>query len=577
MKRIKNVYFFTLSFFAPAAFFYQAQAGKVRINGIILGISALLFGLMIAHLWLGTDRNKIKTCRFAAYTCMSALSTLFLFYDLIPNVVTKFAVSPEADPVRSDVVLYVVFAVYWLMMGYAYILYLKGEKGLKIQSYFVISALPLAAAYMLLILPGSTPDANTHYLITYHYANRLLGSPQEQQWMAREEDARFYQDIMTLKASSAEGLWQTTELAAWQAELKDPVPLPARADHMKGYSPLSYLPQIAGMAMGRVLSLGSVPCVYLARLLTVAFYIIFCLRAIKTTPVGKIIFAVIPLLPMSLMMSGAFSYDAMVLVCALNFTACVFALCCVPTDKKRLFSCAVWAFLLGAVKGGGYLLLLPLIILLLQHMDRKNALRKVVAILAAGLGAAVLFDIVLVGKQGLFQLGTADNGMLSASFALRYPVRYLFMVLKAYVNSPDEWISNMGGHALGWLEPVLPVVLPLSIIAVCCVYACREKDHLSLRRENKRILLIPVLLSLGLTPMMLLSITPIGAAGIGGLQGRYFLPVLPLMLLLMTKFGLHHQMENPADRAALRLRCFDLLTALNCLCVYYLMRVYLIR
>ena len=576
MKNIRALSFFALPLLTPIAFFYQALTSKVKISGLILGISAALFLLLTACLWLWTDRKKFKLSRYAAYACMAALSTLFLFYDLLPNIVTKFALSAEEEPTRSDAVLYVVFAVYWLMMGYAGAVFLKGEKRLKAPSFFLISAIPLVAAYLLLILPGSSPDPDNHYLITYNYTNRLLGSGQEQEWSAREDDLQFYQNIMLRKEVTAEGVWQATQ-GAWTASTDELVPLPDQAEHMKGYSPISYLPQIIGMALGRLLGLGGVPSAYLARILTAALYILLCLNAVKTAPAGKIIFAVVPLLPMALMMSGAFSYDAAVIACTLNFIAATLALCQSPADKKRLIACIVWAFLIGAIKGGGYLLLLPLALLLLQYTDRKTALRSMAYILAAGLVSCVLFDLILVGKQGLFQLGTADNGMLYASFALRHPIRYVFMALKAYVNSPDEWISNIAGHALGWLEPVLPVVLPLSIVAVCFVCACREKDPLPLQPENKRVLMIPVLLSLCLTPMMLLSITPVGGAGISGLQGRYYLPVLPLALLLLSKFSLHSKPESAGIRSMLLLRCFDLLTALNCLCVYYLMRVYLIR
>ena len=69
----------------------------------------------------------------------------------------------------------------------------------------------------------------------------------------------------------------------------------------------------------------------------------------------------------------------------------------------------------------------------------------------------------------------------------------------------------------------------------------------------------------------------VGSTTVEGLQGRYYLPILPLILLVASKFRLYNS-ERPArevrsiGKSCIRLFCF-----LSCLGVYYMLRFCLTR
>ena len=79
-------------------------------------------------------------------------------------------------------------------------------------------------------------------------------------------------------------------------------------------------------------------------------------------------------------------------------------------------------------------------------------------------------------------------------------------------------------------------------------------------------------------PAMLLSWTPAGSDMILGLQGRYFLPVLPLIFFVFTKFSVRVRTDSSRERiTGLGRKYMIWFAALSCLCVYFMMRLYLTR
>ena len=93
-----------------------------------------------------------------------------------------------------------------------------------------------------------------------------------------------------------------------------------------------------------------------------------------------------------------------------------------------------------------------------------------------------------------------------------------------------------------WLVGILYFFIKyISCVVIALYYAvsfmlCQaEKSGRVYSRTEKIAIFIPILLFIVLTPSMLLSYTKEGAEKIRGLQGRYYLPVLPLLMLLMPK------------------------------------------
>lgn len=470
----------------------------------------------------------------------------------------------------------IAFFLFLLMMIYLVIIYTYSMgKELKPEAFFLMSVIPISVAYFILMTTMSVPDVKAHFLASYRLSNILLN---KEPWIGRIDDINYYQTMTDKNPDMRDILIVKSNIDLW-ARNTDLIEWPYIANLMEYYSIFCYLPQVLGLCLGRLMGLGSVLTVYLGRLCMLITYIFFGFNAVKKTPIGKFIFAAIPLLPMSLMLSSAISYDPLVLICTLNFLACSLKLCHEPESRSALRECMVWAFFVGSVKGGGYLILLP-IVLIFIFRSRKRAWVNAGAVIGSGVISVFLFDVILPAGTKLFQFGGEASDKLYASYALEHPLKYLEMVFETYLVRADALLINIGGTHLALLENTIPASVIIGFISIIGLYSIYEKDSMQLSYKDKRVLIFIIFLGFFFTPVMLLSWTDVGSSIILGLQGRYFLPFLPLIMIVITKFRLHA--ETNEDKHALQRQevsrlCYKIYAFLSCLSVYYMMRLYLTR
>lgn len=399
---------------------------------------------------------------------------------------------------------------------------------------FLAAAIPLCAAVIIIIPPWSTGDSEAHYLACYRLSNLFLGQSGEREWFGRADDVAFFRDIWWNSTPPSTGGYEIVKnnLNIFATE-KSLVQMSATSEKMNYYSAFCYIPQTIAIILGRLIGFGPVFNCYFAKFMTAAFYIALCHRAIKKAPFGKEIIALCALLPSSLMMSSAFSYDPMVIITSLNFISSILLMREEPDNKRSLAYICIWSFILGAVKGGGYLILLPLIFLIPSHKKGLKFLNKLLPFIC-GLFSVAIFDLILP-SGGLFQLGSKGNGFMTASFALENPLAYLKMTVLTYGRFVNDMLSDLFGSKLCWSENTIPFAFSIVMLIILLIAAAGIKELDNLKKKDVLIMLFVIFIALLSTPAMLLSWTPEGSDVILGIQGHYFLPVLPLIALVIGK------------------------------------------
>ena len=474
-------------------------------------------------------------------------------------------------------------ALYVLAVLFAYVLVmfalLSSRQRLSAEKWFLVTAIPLAAIYLVLFTPWSQPDTHAHMFAGYRLSNILLGYPEEDLWKGRKEDSEFiqyawYAKNVNERNPGLESYSSVAKYAHLKCESDELVPLPGSEEKMKFYSIFNYLPQVLGFTLGRLLNLSAFVSMYLGKLFILALYIGIFYRNIKKIPCGRWIMATVALFPMPLMMSTSVSYDAMVIISSFSFIACSFRLMA-EKSKCAYFEAAAWAFIAGAVKGGGYvLILLPLLFISFDRNNKKASLHKIAGLAAVGVFSVLLFDKILPAKTG-FQFGTEGNYKLTAAFAFHEPLRYLDMALNSYLTYFDGLAFNAAGASLAIVEWTLPAILVILFAIIGGVLAVFEKDDIALCAAHKWIFILVIIIGLSATPAMLLSWTNAGSVRVEGLQGRYFLPLVPLFYYIQTKFSLYTPGKN---NSALIIRKGILwMSVMSCVFVYYIMTLYLTR
>ena len=416
------------------------------------------------------------------------------------------------------------------------------------SKFYLIGAVTLGlGAYPVLFPAWCSHDADAHFQAAYRFSNYLLGKGGG--WIARQCDVDFFR-----------GSWKNFVFeGGYRPDPTNEMYLPAilnnrifvSADktnmvqsdggdyaYMVFYGIFNYLPLSFGMALGRLINLSPMYMIHLARYLQGALFVYLTWRAIKRVKSENVqyLLTFVSLFPMSLAYLTAFSYDGAVLTYVICGISMLF---CFKEDegfwkKRNIAEALIWFFLIGSVKGGAYVILIPMVFMLLRKplMDKKNLLPVMLTVTAfAGL---VLSNFILKPKgEELFQL-KGGEGFYETSFAYQHPLRYLVMCVSTLFAYSGEIITDSVGRSEGWNEAVIPGIVIVIMIAGMYLTVLSSKKVSKVTKTQAVSFVIACVLLLICAPSMLLKDTPLEYTLIMGVQGRYFRPMTPLVVMLFA-------------------------------------------
>ena len=114
------------------------------------------------------------------------------------------------------------------------------------------------------------------------------------------------------------------------------------ASRVASYGPVGYLPQAAGIGLGRLVGAPPLTCFYLARLANLLAAIALLFFAIRLAPFGKQLFVLLALLPMTMFELASVSCDALTISGAMFFTALLLWASVRPTLRRSMSPWCCW-------------------------------------------------------------------------------------------------------------------------------------------------------------------------------------------------------------------------------------------
>lgn len=332
------------------------------------------------------------------------------------------------------------------------------------------------------------------------------------------------------------------------AELHRPLDAERLADFdlsgVQGFAPLPYVPQALAMAAGRAMGVGPLGLLYMGRLANALVAGLITAFAIALLPIGRTVALVVALLPMTLFQMASVSPDALTIASALLFTA-VMVRFLVDDDWRRARK--VTAFVSGLLMCITKVVYLPLLFAGLGAMfgagrfSDPKIRRSVYMQLAAAVATIVLAALWYWSTHAVHSPGpstvnlagpTAPQGINSAA-QMAYLASDVFNALSLVFRSLSfnaEFLSKSALGLLGWLNVPLPpwaylvlgLALPLSAFAQPDARAIGKVTALWL-------LLVAVAVVPAVEFALYVAWTPVGAYFVEGVQGRYFIPALPML------------------------------------------------
>ena len=416
-------------------------------------------------------------------------------------------------------------------------------------------ALVLAGVVSALFMPaGSIPDELYHYYHSYEYASALMGL--DTHAIRAEDVSAFVTNGGFLTTSIGVDGWNyvkehicdevTTGVVSIESlTAVNPQALSASAN----VSLSSELPQLrlfsaAGIALGRIIGLNHVAVFYLGRLFNLLWGSALVVFAVRLAPIGKNIMMVAALFPMTIQLIGSYSYDCGTIGFAFLCIALALKVAFGKEgpSKKTLIAFLVVAALMVPCKP--VYVSLPLVALFAPD-GRFSTKRKAWAFrLAVVLVPVVAVMLTRMGDVTGVVAGDASDGVayFSATSFWADPVGCFVMLVNTVEVYGSFWLQGISGDSLGWFQvntSYPDYVSFFLLLGLCLASICSHDDDYVLPSIARCGFGVFFLISAaGIVLSMWLAWTSADSKIIEGVQGRYFIPVLPVLMLALRPKGM---------------------------------------
>lgn len=410
-------------------------------------------------------------------------------------------------------------------------------RSFPIELSVCMAVVVLGVVFSIVFPPFSIPDESSHFRAAYSLANAILFRGPEA--VMRPDDLFFYESIRSPGGQISDEYYH---VLAESFTLLIPDASLVRTDQIAVFSlpgmktPQVYLASALGLALAQLIGLGTLPAIYLARFFNLMFFAVLLFFAMRIIPQGKRIIAVVALLPMTLQQVASLSYDAGVL--GMSFLLVALLLRAILEDgpllKKELIAIFVIAVLLAPCKVV-YTLILVLA-LFVPAASFKNS--KQAIIFKVLLFSCSLAYILIARSGGIASLASTqapEEGMrgYAISSIFEHPGWFLNMVVTTIYAKGDFDLFTTLGYSLGSFQDGLisPFWCMVPFIIILLFAAIRVEGERQLSAGLRAVMIVVFFAVTFFTAIaMFLDFTKIGSEVIEGVQGRYFLPVLPLLL-----------------------------------------------
>ncbi len=330
-----------------------------------------------------------------------------------------------------------------------------------------------------------------------------------------------------------------------EASTIEPYPDPLRAIMRLQY-PGNYVHLAPAMGVGLALGAPPLALLYLLRTIALIAGVFLVRQAIVIAPAAfRPAMAFIALLPTTLVFFSGVNNESVLIGLGFLWFAYVASLAAHPDERLTPMEIAgliALGFILGQFKSG-YFLLPALALILPAGKFSSPAQRILLLILTIAPGACVSFLWMATAKTAM--LGDAAYSTMPGNrvapdeqiaFILADPLRYAMIVFRTFFLSPEggEAARSLGGVA-GWTNIGLPSpVYALLLVAGIALWASGEKPPAAMTAPFALLVQAGLFgaVTLLILTMMYVGWTGVGAGVIDGFQGRYWLPLLPLILAL---------------------------------------------
>ncbi|MCR5700791.1 MAG: DUF2142 domain-containing protein [Lachnospiraceae bacterium] len=411
------------------------------------------------------------------------------------------------------------------------------KKSISIENVFLISASIIGMAYLLILPAYSVPDEGTHFSTAYEISNRIMKFDKQLESddlyvIGRDGDVSKdinYMTTLTTYRYIYNNLFNSVDNEAFNNNV-------LREKRIKRFPMIAHLPQALGITIARAFNLSYSLVLFMGQFFSLISFVILTYLAIRVTPIGKHIFFAVAGLPMILHEATSFSYDG--IICGFAFLLIAYLLKLIYDNNSIRLRDYIYTFLVAIILAPCKMVysFISVIAFLIPHKRFNN--KKIeyffkFVIVIVSISYAVWYNMGEVSNTtaGVHMVEWAGEEGYTVSYLLHNIDKAIMIYVTTIHEQTGYFIDGMLGGSLGWFDVDVPIELTMASILLLMI-SMNEKEYVYIRyREKLMFCIVFLVISVLIFATMLLAWTPISRDSIVGVQGRYFIPVLPVLLL----------------------------------------------
>lgn len=446
--------------------------------------------------------HKLKQNKWYLLTCFIACCSVYTIY--IRDYHASAAIYPVA-----------LFMIVFLLM-------LPQKKDLACLIVLLVSGV----AFSIITPVLNTPDEYVHLSRAMHIAQGDINLDNNPENLQISEDYFVIIDDYTMPPLAVDAFEHQPSSTE--------VPFKGLADFRttNAYWFIGYIPQVTGITLGRMLHLNVGVIYYLGRIFNAICYALLAYIAIKLSGNFKQVMMLVVLMPMNIFLAASYNQDGI----ALGLIYVIVGLFIHYLTRQKTLGyreLAIFTALCCLI----ITLKLPYILLmgLLYFIPRERFAIKspFITILLASCIVLTLTTSWFVGYQQIKSVTTLQGVDLIGQIQhfLSNPIIGLLALSKEFFMTPHRLVMLFYFGILNL--PMRETLIPIFPFYLCVIASNLGQKNIALRSRIGSIL-VGLGIICGIILVMYLTWTKIGSGHVDGIQGRYYLGVLPLFALTVT-------------------------------------------
>ena len=418
------------------------------------------------------------------------------------------------------------------------------------EKHFWILGVTFGTVMMFMLPLRAVPDENMHIYTAYQMSELMMNhiqSKEEEIPMRKTDREIFIEPVeMNYDIEMAERQYSLSVISAdlsYSETLSE--------DSVLWNHDMAYLVSASAMTLAKALNLNGFYTIMAGRIANLFLYLVLCYFAVKMIPFNKMIPAGIACLPMSLQQGMSYSYDSLIISSSLfvvSATLYLYFKAEESTQKKYLYIGAITLFSIPLVmlKSHAYFLigLFPLFMYLHKCYDMSKMMRIVTFISVIFIALFVTYafieyfmDFPDVLSEPSNPIKWPDNQQgYTIQFFINNPLKMIYVFVRTFIiNFSYYWRSAVSSH-LGWLNIITSskYVFVFSILLLLDAQKSGDKEMMNIDGTIKTYSAYTVLITVfGIVLALFITWTPLWSTVSQGVQGRYFIPIMIFLLLMI--------------------------------------------